>query len=292
MLPRPLERPVVVTVLTAMCLVPVEVSGSTISQPRDPISFQPDAFSVLLAELSYSPDSRISIHSGRLSYIETYRHSTKTRRYRLHFGPPALPFRSQTKQAPQYLQTNQSVVYRTAVRFTLDPNYFMRLARRESSFDHLAKAPTSSATGLFQFTENTWLCLLRVYGARHGVAGTNAIVRTSKGRCLVSNHQARAYLLALRTNAGLNAIVAAHNTQDNEIELAHLLRRAPTYSERYVFHFLGRAEGGNLLTASPMAYGAEVAPRAAAANRTVFYSKDGRPRRVYEILSNIRKSFL
>ncbi|OYW83534.1 MAG: hypothetical protein B7Z26_00350 [Asticcacaulis sp. 32-58-5] len=59
-----------------------------------------------------------------------------------------------------------------------------------------------------------------------------------------------------------------------------------------MFHFLGRAEGGNLLTASPMAYGAEVAPKAAAANRTVFYFKDGRPRRVYEILTNIRRSFI
>lgn len=292
--PNPLERRVVTAALIAMCLAPIEVRGSNISsvQPRDPVSFQPDAFSALLNELSYSPDSRVSIHSGRLSYIESYKHSTRARWYRPHLRPPALPFQSSTKSAAPYLKTNQSVVYRTAVRFTLDPNYFMRLARRESSFDHLAKAPTSSATGLFQFTENTWLCLLRVYGARHGVAGTNAIVRTSKGRCLVPNQQARAYLLALRTNAGLNATVAAHHTQDNESELAHLLGRAPTYSERYVFHFLGRAEGGNLLTASPMAYGAEVAPRAAAANRTVFYFKDGRPRRVYEIIGSINRSFM
>lgn len=99
--PNPLERCVVAAALIAMCLAPIEVHGSNITsvQPRDPVSFQPDAFSALLNELSYSPDSRVSIHSGRLSYIESYKHSTRARWYRPNLRSPALPFQSPTKSA-------------------------------------------------------------------------------------------------------------------------------------------------------------------------------------------------
>ena len=51
----------------------------------------------------------------------------------------------------------------------VDFDYLVKTAQRESNFDPSAKASTSSATGLFQFTSETWLNVLDRYGAKHGV---------------------------------------------------------------------------------------------------------------------------
>ena len=50
----------------------------------------------------------------------------------------------------------------------VDPAYLMALADKESSLLPDNKARTSSAEGLFQFIESTWLEGLRRYGPKHG----------------------------------------------------------------------------------------------------------------------------
>ena len=67
-------------------------------------------------------------------------------------------------------------------------DYLVKTAQRESNFDPGAKAGTSSATGLFQFTDATWLNMLDRYGDKHGVA---------------TEGQSRSELLALRKDASL-----------------------------------------------------------------------------------------
>src|SRR4051812_24472606 len=59
-------------------------------------------------------------------------------------------------------------VIRAAEVTGADPAYMLALADKESTFDHQAKAKTSSAVGLFQFLEGTWLRALNAYGAKHG----------------------------------------------------------------------------------------------------------------------------
>ena len=51
----------------------------------------------------------------------------------------------------------------------VDFGYLVKTAQRESNFDPTAKASTSSAAGLFQFTNATWLDTIARHGARHGV---------------------------------------------------------------------------------------------------------------------------
>ena len=46
----------------------------------------------------------------------------------------------------------------------VDFSYLVHQAKAESSFDPNAKARTSSATGLFQFIERTWLDLAEKHG--------------------------------------------------------------------------------------------------------------------------------
>jgi soluble lytic murein transglycosylase-like protein len=55
-------------------------------------------------------------------------------------------------------------VVRAAQVTDVDPAYLMALADKESSFLPDNKARTSSAEGLFQFVEGTWLQVLRRYG--------------------------------------------------------------------------------------------------------------------------------
>ena len=52
-----------------------------------------------------------------------------------------------------------------------DFDYLLRTATRESSLDPAAKAPTSTATGLFQFIEQTWLGTLKDAGPKFGLSG-------------------------------------------------------------------------------------------------------------------------
>jgi soluble lytic murein transglycosylase-like protein len=53
----------------------------------------------------------------------------------------------------------------TGVNFSL----LVETARRESALNPNARAGTSSATGLFQFIDSTWLDMVRRHGADHGL---------------------------------------------------------------------------------------------------------------------------
>src|SRR5437868_1566523 len=55
---------------------------------------------------------------------------------------------------------------RTGVQF----DYLLNQARIESSLNPEARARTSSATGLFQFIEQTWLGMVKQHGAAHGLS--------------------------------------------------------------------------------------------------------------------------
>jgi hypothetical protein len=261
-------------------------------QPRDPIVFQPDAYAAFLNEMSIEPSVRVTIAEGRLTYLTVYTVAASTP---ATVAPPSVRrtafSRRSTVAFRDRQRENQNLVYRTAVSFAVDPAYFVALAGRESRFDHLAKAPTSSATGLFQFTENTWLCVLRQYGRRHGVAESQLIKRGWDGRCRVSDKHSRWRLLALRYDPQLNATMAALHTHDNGALLRVILGREPTSGELYAFHFFGAREGETFLRAQPDAIGARVTPRAASSNRSLFYSKSGRPLLVFEIERGLASFF-
>ena len=65
-----------------------------------------------------------------------------------------------------------------AARVTgIDPALLMAIADKESSFSTHVQAKTSSATGLFQFIERTWLQVVRDFGAKHGLAKEAAAVQ-------------------------------------------------------------------------------------------------------------------
>lgn len=154
-------------------------------------------------------------------------------------------------------------------------DFLTSLAHRESGFRPQAQAGTSSARGLFQFTEGTWLDTLARHGDRLGV--------NPEGR-------SRADLLALRDDPDLNARAAGYLTRDNADALRSTLGRDPTNGELYAAHFLGEGGARKFVTADPEARAADLFPDAAKSNRSIFY--DGRrPRTVAEVRADFDASF-
>ncbi|MCV5246159.1 transglycosylase SLT domain-containing protein, partial [Escherichia coli] len=60
-------------------------------------------------------------------------------------------------------------ILRAAEVTGVDPSYMMALADKESSFLVDNRPSTSSAEGLFQFIERTWLEVVREFGPKHGL---------------------------------------------------------------------------------------------------------------------------
>lgn len=164
------------------------------------------------------------------------------------------------------------------------------MARRESSLDPQAKAKTSSAAGLFQFIEQTWLAAVKKYGAAHGLSEeAGAITRSSSGEYVVADGARKQAILDLRLDPSKAAALAGELIQENSRGLESRLGRAVGAAEVYTAHFLGLGGAVKLLSASPDAIAADLAPRAAAANRAVFY--DGaRARTVSEVMASIERS--
>src|SRR5829696_9347331 len=98
-------------------------------------------------------------------------------------------------------------VVRAAQVAGVDPAYLMALADKESSLLPDNKARTSSAEGLFQFIESTWLEVLRRYGPKHGYAAQAEAIHFVQGRPVVSGSHERERILSLRRDPYLSALM-------------------------------------------------------------------------------------
>jgi hypothetical protein len=179
---------------------------------------------------------------------------------------------------------------RTGVSF----DYLMRTAARESAMDPDAKARTSSATGLFQFIDQTWLATLRGAGAQHGLAdAASAIQQGPDGRLHVPDARRRAEIMALRRDPGVSAAMAAAFTQSNREQLQAAIGREPSAPELYVAHVMGARGASELLSrmgSDPGRIAARDFPEAAAANRSIFFERGGRPRTVSEVFAQLTRA--
>jgi hypothetical protein len=169
--------------------------------------------------------------------------------------------------------------------------YLLSTAKVESNLNPNIKAATSSATGLFQFIEQTWLATLKAAGPALGYGEyAKSIVRTPGGGYTVPDESMRSAVLNLRRDPAANAAMAGVFAQQNTAELRERLGRTPTSGELYIAHFLGPAGAGKLISraeASPGTSAADLFPSAAAANRSIFYDRQGRTRSaadVYRVL--------
>jgi hypothetical protein len=172
-------------------------------------------------------------------------------------------------------------------------DYLMKTAMRESSLNPTLKASTSTATGLFQMLEQTWLGLLEEEGGKYGYGHyAESIERTGPGRYRVNDPALRQEIMALRNDPLANAVIGGGAfTRQNQSALTRALGRAPSDKELYVAHFFGPGQAAQFLKAlneDPAAPVAALFPRAAEANRSVFYTRGGEPRSaqgVFDVLT-------
>ena len=176
----------------------------------------------------------------------------------------------------------QSAIAAAASRTGIDFGYLLGQAKLESGLNAGARAGTSSASGLYQFIEQSWLAVVKQHGAEHGLGwAANNIQQLPSGRYAVGDADTRQAILNLRNDPAVASLMAAEHAGDNKAALETALGRPATGADLYMAHFLGRAGATKFLktmAADPRASGADLFPAAAGANRNVFYDNAGQPR--------------
>src|ERR1700741_919515 len=156
-------------------------------------------------------------------------------------------------------------------------NYLLATAQVESGLNPQAGAATSSARGLFQFIEQTWLGTIKKSGAQLGYGRyADAISKTSSGHYQVADPAMRAEILKLRNDPTANAVMAGAFTKANADYLATKLGRQPSEGELYIAHFLGAGGAARLISLAadnPNAKATDYFPHAASANSSIFYDR-------------------
>jgi hypothetical protein len=173
--------------------------------------------------------------------------------------------------------------------------YLVATAKMESNLDPSATASTSSAKGLYQFIDQTWLGTVKEAGAQFGYGNyADAISKSASGTYSVSDSKTRAAVLKLRDDPVASAAMAGVLTQSNSFTLTGKIGRRPTDGELYMAHFMGVNGAAKLISNAddnPKASGAGLFPNAAAANRSIFYDRSGNARSVSEVYSVLTSRF-
>lgn len=175
----------------------------------------------------------------------------------------------------------RDAIARAAQATGVDFNYLLAQAKLESSLDPSARAATSSAAGLYQFTNSTWMTTMGRHGAEHGMGWVNDAMGSAEGRAQVMN---------LRYDPQVAALMAGELAADNRADLTAHLGREPDAAELYLAHFLGSAGAGKFLEAlatDPSQSAVALMPKAAAANRGIFFA-GGAPRSVGGVMALMR----
>ncbi|MCB1651965.1 MAG: transglycosylase SLT domain-containing protein [Alphaproteobacteria bacterium] len=182
-----------------------------------------------------------------------------------------------TRRAPTgVMNAIKQASAKTGVNFA----YMVQQAGAESSFNPTAKAKSSSASGLYQFIESTWMNMVKTYGAKHGIE---------------TDGMSRKEILALRNDPVASANMAAEFASENERFLRSHWGGEIGPTELYFAHFMGAGGASAFLKArddNPLQEAAVLFPKAAKANRNVFYDvKSGRAKSMEEVYAFFDKKF-
>ena len=174
-------------------------------------------------------------------------------------------------------------------------SYLLATAKMESDFNPTATATTSSAKGLFQFIEQTWLGTVKEAGAQFGYGQyADAISRTPSGGYTVTDPAARAEILKLRDDPVASSAMAGVLTQSNSFKLTGEIGRRPSDAELYMAHFMGVGGAAKLINSAesnPGMPGAALFPNAAAANQSIFYDRSGNARSVSQVYAELTSRY-
>jgi len=173
-----------------------------------------------------------------------------------------------------------------------DFSYLLKVADGESRFQANAKSRNSSAAGVFQFTEQTWLQMVKTHGAKYGLGPQAAAIKPgSSGRLEVTDAATRQAILARRHEPRLATQMATELAADNRRFLEKRLGRVASEGEVYAAHAFGPSGALRMIqarAAQPSQPGDKLLPAAAKANTAIFYDRATRqPRSVEQILARL-----
>ncbi len=206
-------------------------------------------------------------------------------------GQPDGRFAATANAAPQITGAIQQAARSSGISF----EYLLTTAQIESNLNPAAQASTSSAKGLYQFIEQTWLGAMKAAGPAAGLSRyADAITQSPDGRFEVADPAMRTAIMQLRSDPSTSAMMAGAFTRGNAEQLQGAIGRQPSEGELYIAHFLGPDGAGKLIGAAanqPQANAAAMFPQAAAANQSIFYDSAGRPRGAADVYSKLAGRF-
>lgn len=170
-------------------------------------------------------------------------------------------------------------VLEAAARTGVDPAYLCALADKESGWSTEARSSSSSAVGLFQFLEDTWLRMVKSHGASWGLADEAAAISIGARGARVADAALRSRILELRRDPWYAAVLAAEMLKRDRALVGGRLGRELNATEAYLAHFLGPAGAGRILSPGrghARSTAARILPASAKANRSLFYERKGR----------------
>jgi hypothetical protein len=170
-------------------------------------------------------------------------------------------------------------IVRAAREVGTDPELLMAIADKESSFATEVQAKTSSATGLFQFIEKTWLGVVHKFGAQYGLSKESAVVVYGEDGWTVPNPEEKARILELRREPRLSALLAGEMLKRDSARISERIGRPLTHGETYLAHFLGPGDAERFMAKvveQPSSAAAQLLPKPAKSNKTIFFAKAGR----------------
>ncbi len=200
-------------------------------------------------------------------------------------------FTSAAARPPHVPSQPQTAIEQAARRTGVDFSYLMAQAQIESGMNPQAEARTSSASGLYQFIDQTWLATMDRHGEALGYGDMARAIETRGGRASVTDPAMRDAIMNLRFDPLASSLMAGALATDNRAALQDVLGRDPDASELYLAHFLGAGDAArflSVLTTDPDSSATTLLPRAAAANRAIFREPTGGARSVGDVMGVIR----
>ncbi len=260
----------------AVATLPTAMLASNVSAPKTQIATAPIVASVAFTpELSKAPGLFQAILEGAFSFKK--KEKAPPPELEAAGNPDEIiPFNG--RNIPRWLVHS---ILKAAHVTGVDPVYMMTLADVESSLSPEAKARTSSAEGLFQFIDRTWLEVVAMHAADYGFTAAAEAIKTVDGDPVVSDKD-REWIMGLRTDPYFSALMAGELIKDVERALFEQGERELAEAELYLAHFLGARSAVRFLEVldqDPDMKASKLFPKAAKANAGLFMEGKGRKRR-------------